>query len=86
MHRRLQLTFAASLLPALALIVAPVAGKDVRGKALDVWLAEIRPGAEELRFEEIPWRVTFRSAVRESQAQDRPILLWAMNGHPLGCT
>jgi hypothetical protein len=24
--------------------------------------------------------------VKEAQEKDRPILLWAMNGHPLGCT
>ena len=26
------------------------------------------------------------AAVFQAHAQDMPILLWAMNGHPLGCT
>ena len=41
---------------------------------------------EECAFEEIPWKPTFWDAVVEAQATQRPILLWTMNGHPLGCT
>jgi hypothetical protein len=46
----------------------------------------IRPCAEERQFLEIPWHASFSAAVDEAQETDRPILLWAMNGHPLGCT
>jgi hypothetical protein len=50
------------------------------------WRDTIRPTAEELRWQEIPWRATFWEAVLEGQKKEQPILVWAMNGHPLACT
>ena len=35
---------------------------------------------------DIPWRESFYIAINEARKIDRPILLWAMNGHPLGFT
>ncbi|MCH8274167.1 MAG: hypothetical protein IH851_05195 [Armatimonadetes bacterium] len=52
----------------------------------DRWLAFILPKPAECRFEAIPWRTSLWSAVIDAQKEDKPILLWAMNGHPLGCT
>jgi hypothetical protein len=46
----------------------------------------ILPSAEERAFEAVGWRPSFGEAVREAREQGRPVLLWAMNGHPLGCT
>ena len=46
----------------------------------------ILPRAEELKWTEIPWRATFWESMVEAQGQDKPILLWAMNGHPLALT
>ena len=48
--------------------------------------AFICPAPEEVRWHQVGWRTTFWDAVREAQAHDKPILLWAMNGHPLACT
>lgn len=50
------------------------------------WGAFIRPSAAELAFEGIGWRNAFWPAVEEARALGRPLLLWTMNGHPLGCT
>lgn len=50
------------------------------------WGAYIRPGDEEMRWQQIPWHSTFYSAVCEAQRREMPILFWAMNGHPLACT
>lgn len=50
------------------------------------WAEYIRPKAEEIRWQEIPWRSTFYEAVREAHRSEKPILFWAMNGHPLACT
>ena len=36
--------------------------------------------------ERIGWRNEFWPAVEEARRLGRPILLWTMNGHPLGCT
>lgn len=53
---------------------------------LDAWGTFIRPSAKELAFEGIGWRNAFWPAVEEARALGRPLLLWTMNGHPLGCT
>ena len=34
----------------------------------------------------VNWLPTFWDGVIAAQKQDMPILLWAMNGHPLACT
>jgi hypothetical protein len=48
--------------------------------------AKIVPSAEEEGFLAIPWRAALWPALAEARAADRPVLLWVMNGHPLGCT
>jgi len=37
-------------------------------------------------WEKAGWRVDLLSAREEARKSRRPIFLWAMNGHPLGCT
>ncbi|MGH2561428.1 MAG: hypothetical protein ACRDJH_20375 [Thermomicrobiales bacterium] len=49
-------------------------------------LAYVRPKPDELRWQEIPWQTELRAACRIAAAERKPILLWAMNGNPLGCT
>lgn len=46
----------------------------------------IQPSAEENSWKRIGWRNAFWPAVQEARRLGRPILLWTMNGHPLGCT
>ena len=53
---------------------------------LDEYLTRVLPEAEEIRFREIPWRMRFHEAVDEAARVRKPLLIWAMNGHPLGCT
>ena len=53
---------------------------------LDAWRDVLRPSAEELRFTTIDWAPTFLGGVRRAAEEERPLLFWAMNGHPLGCT
>jgi hypothetical protein len=50
------------------------------------WLAFIRPKPAEVAFESNDWKATFWEAVVEAQQKQKPILLWAMNGHPMACT
>jgi hypothetical protein len=50
------------------------------------WRNYLLPSQKDLAYKAIPWRASFWDAVVEAQAKDKPILLWAMNGHPLGCT
>lgn len=48
--------------------------------------AAVVPSAEELAWKQIPWRASLWTGVIDAQVAEKPILLWAMNGHPLGCT
>lgn len=50
------------------------------------WRDFIRPKAEEMRWQSIPWQTSLMAAVEEARKTNKPILLWAMNGHPLACT
>ena len=46
----------------------------------------IKPTKAEERWLQIPWRTQLWEARREAAAAGKPILLWEMDGHPLGCT
>ena len=50
------------------------------------WRDHILPNPHEMAWEQIPWLTTFKDGIIASAAADKPLLLWTMNGHPLGCT
>jgi hypothetical protein len=70
---------------ALGLLLAQEVPR-LAGRTLAEWRERIEPAAEELVWAEIPWRPTFLEAVEEARTARKPVLLWAMIGHPLGCT
>ena len=48
-------------------------------------LKAIRPAAGEDRFAQIPWLTSLWEARQKAAKEGKPILLWEMDGHPLGC-
>lgn len=50
------------------------------------WHEYLQPIDAEAGFEAIEWHPTFADGLRAANQADRPLLLWVMNGHPLGCT
>ena len=48
--------------------------------------ALIKPQAAEEAWSKIPWMTSLWEARRKAAAAGKPILLWEMDGHPLGCT
>jgi hypothetical protein len=46
----------------------------------------IRPTADEDKWDRVPWQTSLWEARKQAAAQGKPILLWEMDGHPLGCT
>ena len=46
--------------------------------------AELQPADEPWRT--IPWKIDLLDAQRAAAQQQKPIFIWAMDGHPLGCT
>jgi len=48
------------------------------------WLRYIRPSAREAAWRKIDWRPRLMPAVKLARRLRRPVLLWVMNGNPLG--
>lgn len=46
---------------------------------------ELRPADDET-WRTIPWKTSVLDAQKEAGEQQKPIFIWAMDGHPLGCT
>lgn len=79
--RSLLSLFALGLFAAHAFAADPVAAE----KFADLQKV-IRPSSSEDRWATIPWHVSLWDARKEAAKQGKPILLWEMDGHPLGCT
>jgi len=67
---------------AMRALPLPAVGVD----DLPVWRAYVLPGPDELVFEQVEWLPSFAAGLRAAARAERPLFLWAMNGHPLGCT
>jgi hypothetical protein len=48
--------------------------------------ALIKPTPREDAWTQVAWRTDLWQARKEAAARGKPILLWEMDGHPLGCT
>lgn len=59
---------------------------EINSGNLDHWTGFIRPSVEELGWRGVRWHRSLSEAAEEAQELGRPILLWAMNGHPSGET
>lgn len=67
-------------------LVLPPTAAELSPETFDHWRQYLRPTEEEMRWTEIPWRASFWQGVIDAQEQRKPVLLWVMNGHPMGCT
>lgn len=45
----------------------------------------LKPDSTE-SWRQIPWRISLLEGQRVAAAEGKPIFIWAMDGHPLGCT
>ena len=59
---------------------------DLSDENYAVWRDHILPDLSEMAWNQIPWLSTFKDGIIAADAAGRPLLLWTMNGHPLGCT
>ncbi|MCH6588501.1 MAG: hypothetical protein IH805_09350 [Proteobacteria bacterium] len=61
---------------------------DVEPREVDLpaWREHLEPAGRELRWESIGWLPTFGEGLLRADREGKPLLLWTMNGHPLGCT
>jgi hypothetical protein len=58
----------------------------LRAETFEAIRDAVLPSEAEEAWRAIGWRATFWDAVVEAHEAKKPVLLWAMNGHPLGCT
>ncbi len=47
--------------------------------------AQLQPSGDE-PWRTIPWKIAILDAQRTAASENKPIFIWAMDGHPLGCT
>lgn len=59
--------------------------EPIDDKEFAALLAAIRPNANEDEFDKIPWLTSIWEARAVAAKENKPILLWEMDGHPLGC-
>lgn len=59
---------------------------ELTDKTFAEWRDRIRPKSDDLCYKTVDWLPTYWDGVMAAQKADKPILLWAMNGHPLACT
>ena len=45
----------------------------------------VKPAEAEQAWTQIPWMASLWDARVKAAAEGKPILLWEMDGHPLGC-
>ncbi|MFT5287139.1 MAG: hypothetical protein ACI8TQ_003318 [Planctomycetota bacterium] len=50
----------------------------------DAWRSHLVAGEE--AWLDIPWHASYREGLLAASKANRPVLLWVMNGHPLGPT
>ncbi len=82
----------ARLLPALlaawaiALCAGPLfAAEPVPPGQFEALHRMIKPLPREEKWAEIPWMASLWEARQLAAREGKPILLWEMDGHPLGC-
>lgn len=46
---------------------------------------QLQPSDDDL-WRSIPWRTSVLKAQHVAAEENKPIFIWAMDGHPLGCT
>lgn len=67
---------------ALCFLAEPTLGAS----NLDTRIASVLPTAQEDAWLNVGWHTNLMKARLEAQRLNRPLFVWVMNGHPMGCT
>jgi hypothetical protein len=73
-------------LVAASLVAVAGAAEPITPQTFEELRAAIRPHKEEGAWARIPWLTSLWEARQRAAAAGKPILLWEMDGNPLGCT
>lgn len=69
----------------LASAISPQEPHELTWARFESLHREIQPAADE-PWRSVPWKIDLLEAQREAAQQKRPLFVWSMDGHPLGCT
>ena len=58
----------------------------INGENFSEWMRYLLPSEGELGFASVGFHTALWEAIVQANSEDKPILLWAMNGHPMACT
>ncbi len=76
-----------SLIGCASVLCAPASAQvELTDQNFAAWRDHLLPSAKDVAWESIPWLATLAEGIIVSDQQQKPLLLWMMNGHPLGCT
>ena len=64
---------------------AAISGAELTEARFQKLHAELQPDNSAL-WRTIPWKTSVLSAQQIAAGEKKPIFIWAMDGHPLGCT
>jgi hypothetical protein len=78
-----RLTFIVGVTLATVIASDNLQAQELTDATYTKWRDHVLPRTWELNYKKIAWRPSYWEAVIEAQEKDKPILLWAMNGHPL---
>ncbi len=59
--------------------------EQMTAERMESVLKTVRPCDGEDAFDKIAWLTTIHEAREKAAKEGKPILLWEMDGHPLGC-
>ncbi|MBI1902656.1 MAG: hypothetical protein HYS13_16270 [Planctomycetia bacterium] len=75
----------------LAALITAIGSAGLAAEPIDTAQFEklhalIKPPESEAFWTTLPWLTSLWEARQQAAAEGKPILLWEMDGHPLGCT
>ena len=78
----------ASSFAALALAAGAVSAQPIplEPSTIEAYRTAIEPTVAEASFLAIDWYAELRPALQAAHESRKPLLIYVMNGHPLGCT
>jgi hypothetical protein len=69
----------------IAAACSPASAQDWEGSVFAQWCDSVCQSPDET-WRTIPWQTDLLAAQRLAVAESKPLFIWAMDGHPLGCT
>lgn len=73
------------ILPLLLLFSAHASAQELTQEEFRRLHAELQADAD-APWRSIPWKISVLEGQRIAAEQKKPLFIWAMDGHPLGCT